>query len=284
MISKPNAVVSKGMIFAGCSFTWGQGLYYYSNMPSLKEPPPDHYRSQLVRWSHHKFQETIRYPRLVANHFNTFELTQDFNGGATHSIIKYWEEKFFQTGDFQKSIEDRAQNYDYDDISHVFFQFTQWSRTELTIEHGGKTIGPKQRYEIWQSPEHLSTFIQWLNAQNITFDEFIHRSKKEEVARVRAFLEKFEQHGAKTAVLSWPEDMVEYITADPWLSERFIQLEHNGSTWSSIEKLMKVHQELTINSDFEYFEDTPKDHHPSKTCHRIMANAIIKYLEKSKLQ
>jgi hypothetical protein len=283
MISKPNAVVSKGMVFAGCSFTWGQGLYYYSNMPSLKEPPPDHYRSQLVRWTHHKFQETIRYPRLVANHFNTFELTQDFNGGATHSIIAYWNERFnANAGDFQKSIEDRNQNYDYDDISHVFFQFTQWSRTELTIEHNGKTVGPKQRYEIWQNPEHLGTFIEWLNAQNITFDEFLHRSKHEDVARVKAFLENFEQHGIKTAVLTWPEDMVEYIKADPWMVERFMQLEHNGSTWSSIEKLMTVHRELTINSDLEYFEEPPKDHHPSMGCHRIMADSIIKHLEKSK--
>lgn len=279
MISKSNSVISKGILFAGCSFTWGQGLYYYSNMPTLKEPPPDHYQSQLVRWTHHKFQETIRYPRLVANHFNTFELTQNFNGGGTHSIIKYWEEKFRETGDFQKSIDDGTQYYDYNDVSHVFFQFTQWSRTELTITHDGKTIGPKQRYEIWQNPEHLNTFIQWLNAQNITFDEFLHRSKQEDVARVKAFLENFESRGIKTAMLTWPDDMVEYIQNDPWMSERFIRLEHNGSTWSSIEQLMRAHKELTINSDFEYFKEPPKDHHPSMACHRIMAEAIIKYLE-----
>jgi hypothetical protein len=161
----------------------------------------------------------------------------------------------------------------------VFFQFTQWSRTELTITHDGKTIGPKQRYEIWQNPEHLNTFIQWLNAQNITFDEFLHRSKQEDVARVKAFLENFESRGIKTAMLTWPDDMVEYIQNDPRMSERFIRLEHNVSTWSIIEQLMRAHKELTINSDFEYFKEPPKDHHPSMACHRIMAEAIIKYLE-----
>jgi len=270
------------MVFAGCSFTWGQGLYYYSNMPSLREPPPDHYQSQLVRHTHRKFQETIRYPRLVANHFNTFELTQDFNGGATHSIIQYWNDKFSETGDLAKSIDEGQRYYDYNDVSHVFFQFTQWSRTELTITYNGKTIGPKQRYEIWQNPDHLGTFIEWLNAQNITFDEFLHKCKQDDVARVKDFLENFENRGIKTAVLTWPEDMVEYIKADTWLSERLIQLDHNGSTWSSIETLMRVHPELTINSDFEYFQEPPKDHHPSMTCHRIMADAIIKYLEKDK--
>jgi len=283
MISKSDAVVSKGMVFVGCSFTWGQGLYYYSNMPTLKEPPPDHYLAQLIRWTHHKFQETIRYPRLVANHFNTFELTQDFNGGATHSIIEYWNNRFGTSTETQKTITNSGSHYyDYNDVSHVFFQFTQWSRTELTITHDGKTIGPKQRYELWQDIESLNTFIQWLNAQNITFEEFLHRSKQEDVARVRTFLENFESQGIKTAVLSWPEDMVEYIQGDPWLAERFITLDYNGSTFNSIEKLMSIHKYLTINSDYDNFEDPPKDHHPSMKCHGIMANSIIKYLEKDK--
>ena len=28
----------KGILFGGCSFTWGQGLYFYSNLPNLYEP------------------------------------------------------------------------------------------------------------------------------------------------------------------------------------------------------------------------------------------------------
>ena len=45
---KQNAKVTKGMVFAGCSFTWGQGLYYYSGMDTLQEPPPNHYKHELV--------------------------------------------------------------------------------------------------------------------------------------------------------------------------------------------------------------------------------------------
>lgn len=285
MISNPDAVVSKGMVFAGCSFTWGQGLYYYSNMQSLKEPPPDHYLSHLIRWSHHKFLETLRYPRKVANHFKSFEVTQNFNGGATHSIIEYWNDRFSDTSEMQKTIEDPGQYYyDYNDISHVFFQFTQWHRTALTITHNGRTIGPKQRCEFWQTPENLGPFIHWLNENKMSLDDFIHKSKQEEASRVRVFLEKFEQHGIKTAVLSWPEDMVEYIQGDPWLAERFITLDYNGSTFNSIEKLMSTHTYLTINSDYENFKEPPKDHHPSMKCHEIMADSIIKYLEKSKTQ
>jgi hypothetical protein len=42
---------------------------------------------------------------------------------------------------------------------------------------------------------------------------------------------------------------------------------------------MNENRFLHINSDNEYFEDTPKDHHPSKQCHRIIADNIIKKIE-----
>lgn len=28
----------KGILFGGCSFTWGQGLYFYSDLPNLYNP------------------------------------------------------------------------------------------------------------------------------------------------------------------------------------------------------------------------------------------------------
>ena len=81
--------VTKGILFAGCSFTWGQGLYYYSNMSTLKEPPPDAYNWELVTDAHNKFRKTLYFPRLVANHFNTFEVSMIQNGGSELTSVEY---------------------------------------------------------------------------------------------------------------------------------------------------------------------------------------------------
>ncbi len=43
---------------------------------------------------------------------------------------------------------------------------------------------------------------------------------------------------------------------------------------------MKKNPELIIESDSENFIDTPKDHHPSLLCHKVMANNIIEHLIK----
>ena len=38
--------------------------------------------------------------------------------------------------------------------------------------------------------------------------------------------------------------------------------------------------ELTVKWDEAMFEVTPKDHHPSLACHQVMAENIIKRIEK----
>jgi hypothetical protein len=49
-----------GIVFAGDSFTWGQGLYYYSKLPGLKIPKTGHYLDTYVTPSHRRFKKTIK--------------------------------------------------------------------------------------------------------------------------------------------------------------------------------------------------------------------------------
>ena len=60
---------------------------------------------------------------------------------------------------------------------------------------------------------------------------------------------------------------------------QFTIFDFNGKKYSCIRELMNENRFLHINGDNEYFEDTPKDHHPSKQCHRIIADNVIKKIE-----
>jgi hypothetical protein len=286
MESKIDNRVVKGMIFAGCSFTWGQGLYYYSNLPTLKEPLPDHYDSSLVKSSHIEFMKTIRYPRLVASHFKTFEYVHPSNGGANHSAVEWWKDCFnnrqreaWREGHVVPKIE-------YEEISHLVFQFTQWQRNNFIIEHKG------QRHDV---PYHAAcqepvdkVFAEWLIDQNQTLDSWTKNYIQSNIDEVKDFLVNCEQHGIKTLVFTWPDELLEYIEKDPWLVERLIKFDYDGKNYDSIEKLMSrtfmhgplYNPELTIKWDTENFKETPKDHHPSKKCHQVMADNIIKHIER----
>jgi hypothetical protein len=60
----------KAMVFAGCSFTWGQGLWYYSALDSLIEDIDYGYEPDIRNAVHHKFRKKWRWPKDVPLRLN----------------------------------------------------------------------------------------------------------------------------------------------------------------------------------------------------------------------
>lgn len=285
---KSNQNPIKGIVFAGCSFTWGQGLYYYSNLPTLKEPESFTYQQNYVRFSHYQYLQSVRYPRLVANFFKTFEMCQPFNGGSTERITNWWNTCFQDTDDRNKSlnVEWSAPRYDYSDFSHIIFQCTQWTRSD--------SFASPEEQEILKDKSHIAfmqsdLFNPWLERHNMTLDEYIDRGITEEVTKIKHFLQNFENKGLKVYILSWPSDIVPYILRDEWLFSRFINFNYKHIRYDSLEKMMGEshkshtqvpHPELTINRDFTHFKIPPDDGHPSMTCHKVIAENIINKIKK----
>ncbi len=107
--------------FAGCSFTYGDGLDYYFGS-----------------------RETSRFSHLVASHFNVQSLNQSFRGGSHTQIISWWE-SFFET-----------QNVDA-----FVFQFTMWTRSDSLILPGVSHIDMFSKHEKvfrqWSIENNIST-------------------------------------------------------------------------------------------------------------------------------
>jgi hypothetical protein len=264
---------AKGIVFAGCSFTWGQGLYYYSNLPTLVEPPPYAYDRSLLKETHIEFMKSVRFPRLVANHFETFELVQPFNGGATYSILDWWNSSFEKEKNALQDLP--TSRYDYSDVSHVVYQCTQWHRSNAIPKFNGQA----SHYTYYTT--HKELFLKWLDENNLSLDEYFEMAKQQDINDIKTFLQNFENHGIKTSILTWPDDMVTPILNDSWLKERYIDFEYEGNKYGSIESLIQSNRYLEIIKDYNSFlyPDTPKDGHPSLKCHKIIAENIIRKLE-----
>ena len=285
MKSTPNAKVVKGIIFAGCSFTWGQGLYYYSNLPTLAEPLPDHYDRQLVKDSHIKFMESVRYPRIVANHFNTFEYVHPENGGSNQGAVQWWRTAFMNKNRDAKVNNMSVPQIDYSEISHVVFQLTQWQRDNFKFTQNGQNFDiPFHNTHHYEVRDH---FFNWLADQKISLGTWVQQYIEGGLANVKSLLQDVESQGIKTTLFTWPHEYIPYIEKDPWLKERLMTLEYKGITYQSVEDLMSTgtmqnkgyNPELTIKWDEESFEITPKDHHPSLKCHQVMAENVIRHIE-----
>jgi len=287
MKSKQDTAPVKGMIFAGCSFTWGQGLYYYSNLDTLKEPLPDHYDKNLVKHAHIKFKESVRYPRLVADHFNTFEFVHPENGGSNQGAVHWWKNTLTNREPGAWYGGHHIPQIDYSEVSHVVFQLTQWQRDNFFMKVDGDAQTHEIPFHCTHQEQYRDKFFKWLDTQQISLGTWIQNYIQAGLDNVKSFLQDCEANSVKTLIFTWPSEYLLYIEKDPWLKERFVTFDYKGINYKSIEDLMSpsamhsksYNPELTIKWDEESFEITPKDHHPSLTCHQVMSSSIIKRIE-----
>jgi hypothetical protein len=280
-----NLTATKGMAFAGCSFTWGQSLWYYSNLETVIEQEYNTYDPQHVYFTHRAFTEANRYPRLVARHFNQFELCQPFNGGSNSTIIDYWQNYALapNTKADDKKITNRGVRgpvYDVNDISYFIVQFTQWSRSDIKIIYKDITYGPTQRWSLFSDKQDV--FYGYLEDNNIGIDRFYEECKREDVSNIKNFLLRLESQGICVLVLTWPSDLVPFIQQDSWLNDKLIKLHYDNKNFTSIGDLISAYPTMRISGDTDFFIEPPKDDHPSLKCHRVIADSIIRHIENEK--
>lgn len=266
----------KGIAFGGCSFTWGQGLYYYSNLSTVRLPENENrYDRDLITYAQYKFLESVRFPRIVANYFDTFELVRIQNGGANQTIMHDWSYIDCGHRPWHDVFNSVSPAYNASEISTFVFQFTQWSRSMVTIEYDGKTYGPMQYMDMFNE----EIFIKWLDRNKLSIDQYIDRVIKEEVLKIKLFLQEIENKGIGVAILTWPTDLVETIKTDSWLNERFIEFSYKGNLYFSIQQILEKHSNMSIHEDYDFFISPPMDLHPSLQCHRVIADNIINFLK-----
>jgi hypothetical protein len=282
----------KAMAFGGCSFTWGQGLHYYSALDSLKEDPSYGYFEGNHSIVHHLFREKWRWCSQVAQHFDTVALTHYNNGGANDQIVEYWDNSFRVSEEVPVKSFNKLKSHDltrpvsYSDFSHFVFQFTSWMRTgtEFWVNGELRSLDTFQIGDV-NSPHYREAFNAYLDTLDIPYGPnnnklgaFHESIIKKDVSSVKDFLQKLEENGIKTYVLCWLGEHTELIEQDEWLSKRFIQFNYNDKTYRCIEDMIKDTQ-MDIEHDFEFFEEPPRDAHPSFKCHKVIANNVIKFIE-----
>ena len=81
----------KGILFAGDSYTWGEGLQYYSDLPNVAWKSIGH-RAEDYTPAHVKFIESQRFARKVSTHFNTFDYCRNNNGGGNEDVFRFIDE------------------------------------------------------------------------------------------------------------------------------------------------------------------------------------------------
>jgi hypothetical protein len=263
----------KGILFGGCSFTWGQGLYYYSDLPNLEEPEPFKYDPSKVLKSHRRFMESKRFPRLVANYFGTFEVVKKENGGSEDETFRFFDRLFSEPGS-EKHGYITDETFNYEDFDYLILQVSQPGRNIIKFSYEGKDW----EVQLMQTNEKeiKKTFYCWLIDSDKTYEMWYKEFIGDLFHMIKKKLMFYESKGIKTKVIFWHDDYLGLVGGDEFMRERHIPLNYRNEYFPTIHTMMEKYPYLRIVEDTLNFEGTPPaDDHPSLKCHEIIAEAVI---------
>ena len=251
----------KKIIFVGCSFTYGHGLWHYTKEEGLpKDDKVIHY---------HEFPESLyfmennRFARLVSNHFGAKEVLKPTTSGCDEVSLYFIKELF----GLRESDEWAKVRVNYDEVSHLIFQTSFLDRCGL-FENGKR----KQIIDFEN------------NTFNPRFDEgnlgmFWEKLKLFYYNEIQNLFEFLEEKNIKCYMIAMDDDYSDLIEKDEDMMKRFIEIEYDGKIFNNFRSLSDYNQKLIICNDTDFFDNPPKDVHPGLEWHRIISDSIIKKLE-----
>jgi hypothetical protein len=291
----------KGIIFVGCSFTWGGGLEYYAPFKDIPNPYDYQFDEQKITFAIMNFIKANRFSRLVANHFGMWEVNRISNGGSDDESINEIKKMLVLSESYKnnskqfKNIE--IQKYSSDEIEYVIFQLTDPFRNN-TININGEilniNIGQVRKRNIEQLDDNnIYSFKNKLN--DVTFNKFFkfyidNFNSWEEMenyfilqnlTNLIELFKEVESLGIKCKLWSWHNEYVPFIKENDYLSSKFIKLKYENTEFNSLHSLMETHPKFRIStSGFLLNNKIVPDGHQTIECHKIIADSIINSIKK----
>jgi hypothetical protein len=294
----------KGIIFVGCSFTWGGGLEYY---PPFKDIPYSfQYDEQKITFAIMNFIKANRFSRLVANHFEMWEANRLNCGGSDDGSINQIK-MMLGLGEFSSDVGNKQfenikmQRYSIDEIDYVVFQLTDPFRNYRININGEELViniaQIRKRNIIELDDNNINNFKNTLDKE--TFDKFFkfytdNFNSWEEMenyfilqnlTNVIELFKEVESLGIKCKLWSWHNEYVSFIKKHDYLSKKFIKLKYEDTEFDCLYDLMKTHPKFKISTSGFILNGKPvPDDHQTPECHKIIADSIINSIENDTIE
>ena len=136
--------MSKGILGVGCSYTWGEGLYFYSELDNLPFSEEHYFDYDNMTPSMLLYKDRFKYTQLVADYLNTWCWTNCRNGGSILGTINDFACKEFINND----------KFKYSDFKLLIYQFTEHYRDS----HNGMSESELIEFQINSVDDLCSDF------------------------------------------------------------------------------------------------------------------------------
>lgn len=266
----------KKMVFAGDSFTWGEGLQYYSGLPDVVFPETHLFDPKVVSNKQMQFIINNKFSTLVGKYFNKEIISRSENGGSNDCSLTLLDE------------------VNPNEISHVIFQITELYREYFEFMHDGKFIklyidniiyNQHNLSKFFKSEQYLNSkinydaFYEYYETNFESFEEFQNHFIEQSINKIQKRLTKFTEKNIPIYFINWRNCYTPTLLKNDFFSNTLITFEYLGNTYNDLEDLLNLDRpELTNEGIFKQFKLLKNDSHPSLLGHRVIAENIINKL------
>jgi hypothetical protein len=252
-----------GMVFLGCSFTFGHGLWHYTKEEGL--PKDDICISPKDFPNAYTFMKNNRFSKIVSNHFGKFDIVKSHTAGCDEVSLEFLSEILGLNTWQRKYTMDES--FDFNQISHVIFQTSYLDRCALY--ENGKKMKIYDSQTIWKERGKIIKEVESF------WDELKHFYYN----KIKEMFYFLEEKNIKCYMIAMDYEYQDLIEKDESMMKRFIEIEYDGKTFNNFRSLSEYNKKLIICNDTDFFDKPPKDLHPGLEWQRIVASSIIKKLE-----
>jgi len=257
----------------GCSFTFGEGLQFFSNLKSVDIPKEHMFDYEELTHSQYRFIQNNRYSKILADLLGGVDVNASKNGGTNNGI--YNELQLLNVNDTEIKLKDingyKKETYvRLDEIECIVIQFTNIYRDALLIN--GK-LHPQLNMV-----ESIDEYIKKYLTDGFTFDDYTTALCEETINKFKKILKKIEgkNPNIKIRVFSWENELDDYLRKDEYFKDKTITFSYRDKEYNTLRDIIYGKLKLTIQETFHPM--CRNDQHMNLEGHRLIAESIYKTL------
>jgi hypothetical protein len=254
----------------GCSFSFGEGLQYFSNLPSVVIPKIHTFDYFELRHSQYRFIQNNRYSKLLADKLGTIDVNASSNGGTNNDIYNSLLE-LYNTKNEAKQDRMAYQSETFVplcDVGVIVIQFTSIFRDVIVLD------GVK--YPLQNMAPTFDDYVEMFIKKNMTLEEFCERAAQQVLDRFKVLLQKIEQlnPNIKIRVISWENDIDSVMRNDDYYKDKVVDFEYKDKIFKNLREIIYSYSKLTIAESFT--RRCIDDQHMNIEGHKLIAESIYK--------
>jgi len=243
---------SEFILGIGCSFTWGESLYFYSDLPNLPFVENHSYDSSKVTPEMIEFKNNNRYLKLISDEIDLpyINLMDENNGGSLIGAA----------ANLQYDIKTKHKNAKY-----VIWQLTDWTR------------------DFNRPDRNLHDY------DDVCMFKMINGHIQQAVHFIKYVVEEFEKNGSHVILFSWHSDLVEHPLYQELFVKtgKHMNIECEGTTFTAFDEIIKSdldkYAQYTVAYDFRDIGMAKNDTHFNIKGQHLLKTNILNKIKKIKL-